>query len=185
MRNAWLISDTHFDHANILTFRGGDGELIRGDRFASVEQMNQEMYDHWAETVAPGDIVYHLGDVMMGEKESTVETIRKLPGRKRLIVGNHDDIPFLVGTGIFQKVQMWRMFPELGVLLSHVPIHRESKLRLLNRKGKYPEDAVELYNIHGHIHQWDPPEGRYFNVCVEKTDYRPINLEELTNRLTG
>lgn len=182
---SWIISDTHFNHRNILGFKAGDGSLVRGDRFSSVQEMNDCMFDNWVDTVKPGDLVYHLGDVVMGADETFERRFRGLPGRKRLIVGNHDDIPYLVRAGFFQKVLMWRMFPELGVILTHVPIHRESRLRLINKQGKYPEDAVELHNIHGHIHQWDPPEGNYFNACVERTDYRPLNLEDLAKQLTS
>ena len=69
MKNIWLISDTHFFHSNILKFTDDNGELIRGKLFDTVEQMNECMLDNWNSVVKPGDIVYHLGDVMMGNKE--------------------------------------------------------------------------------------------------------------------
>lgn len=179
-KDIWLISDTHFFHANILKFKDSNGELIRGSRFSSVEEMNQCMLDNWNSVVKPGDKVYHLGDVMMGSKEEFLKFWPKLHGSKRLIVGNHDDIKFF-SNGLFAKVQMWRMMPEFGLLLTHVPVH-ESSLYRYPSKDK-PEEwgnaPQSLLNIHGHIHQNPSPPGPYRCVCVEQIDYTPINIEEL------
>src|SRR6056297_2500022 len=113
MSDIWVISDTHFFHSNILKFTDSTtGKLIRGSRFDSVEEMNECMLDNWNSVVKPGDKVYHLGDVFIGPKEDFQKFWPKLNGGKRLIVGNHDDIKFLASGGFFQKVQMWRMFPE-------------------------------------------------------------------------
>ncbi len=164
--DVWLISDTHFNHANILKFDDG-----RGDDFLSVDYMNKVMYERWNDSVKPGDIVYHLGDVFMGDREWFSKFWPKLHGRKRLIVGNHDDIKFLSRGSFFQKVQMWRIIPEYGVVLTHVPIV------LGEDHPKYK------YNIHGHTHRYIVPDSRYLNVCVENTDYAPIKLEDVIQKL--
>jgi calcineurin-like phosphoesterase family protein len=87
-------------------------------------------------------------------------------GAKRLIVGNHDDIKQITKMGVFPKIMLWRMFPEFGLILSHVPMH-ESSIR---------EAAL---NVHGHTHEKGSPAGPYRSVCVELTDYKPINIEDL------
>jgi len=172
-KNIWVVSDTHYNHANILKFTDSKtGRRIRPE-FDTVEQMNECLLDHWNERVKPGDRVYHLGDVFMGSKEEFQKVWPKFNGSKRLIVGNHDDIKFLSSGGFFQKVYMWRMFPEFGLLMSHVPLHRSSLLR-----GN-PEDLNEMTNVHGHIHQHASPEGSYINACVEWHDYYPVNIEDL------
>lgn len=174
-KEIWLISDTHFFHANILKFTDENGDLIRGALFSSVEEMNQCMLDNWNSVVKPGDKVYHLGDVMMGDKAEFKKYWAKLNGSKRLIVGNHDDIKWMAQNEIFAKIQMWRMFTEFGLLLTHVPIH-ESGLR---RGAPTDETAPMLLNIHGHIHQNPSPTEHHRCVCVEHIDYTPINIEEL------
>lgn len=171
MRDIWVISDTHFFHKNILKFTDNNGELIRGKLFDTAEQMNEHMLDRWNEVVKPGDIVYHLGDVMMGPKEDFKSFWPKLNGSKRLIVGNHDDIPFLSSGGFFKKVQMWRMFPDMGLLFTHVPIHESG----LYRHGK----GEMMKNVHGHIHHNLSPTEHHQNVSVEAIDYTPIHIEEL------
>lgn len=172
-RKIWVTSDTHYNHARIIEFIDYNGNRTR--TFDTVQQMNECLLDHWNDRVKPGDIVYHLGDVMFGDKEYFQTMWPKFNGSKRLIVGNHDDIKYLSSGSFFKKVMMWRMFPEHNILLSHVPLHPSSLFRGKN------SDAPML-NIHGHIHTMDSPEGPYRNVCVEKTNYYPIELEELAQR---
>lgn len=174
-KDIWLVSDTHFFHSNILKFTDDNGEFIRGKLFDTVEQMNECMLENWNSVVKPGDKVYHLGDVMMGSKEEFLKFWPKLHGSKRLIVGNHDDIKWMAQQELFAKIQMWRMFTEFGLLLSHVPIH-ESGLR---RGSPTDETAPMLLNIHGHIHQNPSPTEHHRCVCVEHINYTPVNIEEL------
>lgn len=179
MKDIWVISDTHFRHAKILGFTDSrTGELIRPG-FADVDEMDEHMIERWNSVVKPGDIVYHLGDVVMGDKEWFKRNWPRLNGSKRLIVGNHDDIPFLSSGGFFKKVGMWRMFPEFGLMLSHVPLHPESLLRYVDKSAAWPDGQETLLNVHGHIHQNPSPAGPYRNVSVEAIDYTPVNIEEL------
>lgn len=178
-RDIFLISDTHFRHENILKFTDRDGNLVRGHLFANVDEMDEHMIERWNSVVKQGDIVYHLGDVVMGDKEWFKKNWPRLNGSKRLIVGNHDDIPFLSSGGFFKKVGMWRMFPEFGLMLSHVPMHTSNLLRMSKKDGIWPDDCESLLNVHGHIHQNDSPEGPYRNISVEVIDYTPINIEDL------
>jgi calcineurin-like phosphoesterase family protein len=179
MKDIWVISDTHFRHSKILSFTDSStGELIRPG-FADVDEMDEHMIERWNSVVKPGDIVYHLGDVVMGDKEWFKQNWPRLNGGKRLIVGNHDDIKFLTSGGFFSKVLMWRMFPEFGLLFSHVPLHPSSLLRYVDRDAKWPDGHDTLVNVHGHIHQNPSPEGPYRNVSVEAIDYTPVNIEEL------
>lgn len=161
----WLISDTHFGHANILTFSGPKGLIRPG--FGSSEEMDELMVQRWNEVVRPSDHVYHLGDVAMKKKDLAI--VQRLNGKKRLVMGNHDiyEVKEYLAVG-FQKVCGIRVMANL--VLSHIPIH---PLNMGRFRG----------NIHGHIHENDSPDGPYLNVCVEKLDYRPITLEEAQARL--
>jgi calcineurin-like phosphoesterase family protein len=165
-KNYWFTSDTHFFHENIIMYCGRP--------FSCAEEMNEVLVDNWNSVVKPGDIVYHLGDVAMGGKEAYEglgQLLASLNGSKRLIVGNHDDIPFLSKGGWFKKVQMWKVWDNKPLLFSHVPIHQDSiHERILDAGG---------VNVHGHTHNKGSPEGPYKCVCVELTNYTPVNLEEL------
>lgn len=189
-RDIWIISDTHFRHANILKFVDYDGNPVRSHLFKDVDEMDEHMIERWNSVVKNGDIVYHLGDVVFTNTEQDVAWFKKnwtrLNGSKRLIVGNHDDIKFLAPGGFFKKVSMWRMFPEFGLLLTHVPVH-PSNLKVFVAEGDYKEGDVgevqkQFLNVHGHIHQNPSPEGPYKNVSVEAINYTPVNIEELRIR---
>jgi len=170
MSEIFVVSDTHLNHANILKFTGKDGKLIRPG-FESVSHMNEVMIERWNKVVRPQDKIYHLGDVYFGSQSDAEKILSRLNGKKRLIVGNHDCI-YGKGNPLqkhFQKIYMWRIFREFGVVLSHVPIHEDSFRK------------VDL-NVHGHTHEKGSPKGPYRSVCVEMIDYRPINIEEVRTR---
>ena len=169
MHDIWVISDTHFNHENILNFVDKDGNKIRS--FHDVHHMNEIMIQNWNKLIRPQDKVYHLGDVYFGSQQSAEHVLSRLNGKKRLIVGNHDTI---YGKGnilqkYFQKIYMWRLFKEFNMCLTHVPIHNSSFRK------------VE-YNVHGHIHQQKSPTDQHVCVCVEHTDYAPVPIEEVLKR---
>lgn len=167
-KNIWVISDTHFGHQNIIEYCNRPFEHYR--------EMNDYMIDRWNSVVKPGDKVYHLGDVYFGNAGRYC--LQFLNGKKRLILGNHDHGKDQELLARFEKIMVWRMFPEFGLLLTHVPIHRSG----LQKTGRRGQPDFELTNVHGHIHQNSSPEGPYRNVCVEHTGYTPVNIEELRVR---
>lgn len=163
----WLTSDTHFGHKNILAFLSPDGTPMRP--FASVEEMDEIMVQRWNEVVKPSDHVYHLGDVAM--KRPDLKTVKRLNGHKRLIFGNHDIYDYKSYTEVgFKKLMAYRVLN--GYMFSHIPLHPASV-------GRFRA------NVHGHVHtNGDMGEG-YLNICVEKTAYRPVSLEEIPSLIQG
>ena len=165
MSEIWVVSDTHFGHSNIIKYC---------DRpFPDAAFMDEYIIEQWNSMIKPQDKVYHLGDVYFAQGHTALP---KLNGKKRLILGNHDNgkDPRLVGA--FKKIEVWRMFPEFGLLLTHVPVHPSTL-------GERRENGYRrLKNIHGHTHTNAEPDGDttdYKCVCVELTDYKPVNIEEL------
>jgi len=163
-REIWVVSDTHFGHENIIRFCNRP--------FTNAEEMDEVLVENWNKVVKDEDIVYHLGDVYFAQGH---KHLSKLKGRKRLILGNHDEGKDKRLTDIFQKILMWRMFPEFGLLLSHVPLH-ESSLR----RGEKGDS--KLLNVHGHIHQNSSPSSDHKNVSVEQIDSTPVNIDSLRIR---
>jgi calcineurin-like phosphoesterase family protein len=189
-RDIWVSSDMHLFHQNILKFTDSkSGGLVRGHLFSTVSEMNSYILYKHNSRVKPGDIHYNLGDVFIGDQDNFKRLWPKFHGSKRLIVGNHDNIKFLSSGGFFSKVQMWRMFPEYGLMFSHVPIHKSGLQRnYVNRKEmnlfqylvkKFEVRKDTLYNCHGHIHQNKSPRGPYMNLSMEAIDYTPIHIEDL------
>lgn len=172
MPNTWVISDTHFRHEAILTFKDYAGKPPR-EGFDNVDHMDQHMMDMWNETVKPEDTIYHLGDVLFGHDKLDwmQDNFKKLPGKKYLVLGNHDNPKFMAM--FFKQIMLWKDYSDLGLLLSHTPVH-ESTLAESHRFGESP-----ILNVHGHIHSNPSPEGPYKCVSVEQTNYTPVNLDEL------
>jgi calcineurin-like phosphoesterase family protein len=169
MADIWVISDLHYNHANILKFVDSKGNRVRP--FDTVEQMNEYILEKWNSVVKPGDKVYHLGDVFFGDRDEFKRAWPKFNGSKRLIVGNHDDVKFLASGGFFARVQESRNFTEYGLIMSHRPLHES---QLWDHKRDRP-----MKNVHGHLHQNIINDDRYINVSVEVVDYTPVNIEEL------
>jgi calcineurin-like phosphoesterase family protein len=171
MAKTFVISDTHFNHAGILEFKDYIGKPVRG--FDSVEQMNQCMLDNWNDTVGPKDTVIHCGDVLFGlnKVDWLTANFAKLPGKKRLVLGNHDNPKHLAP--FFKDIQMWIDMSDKGFLFSHTPQHA-STLAESHRFG-----TGKVLNVHGHIHTNPSPEGPYKCVCVEQTNFTPVDIETL------
>lgn len=79
----YYISDLHFFHDNMNTKMDKRG-------FESVEAMNEYMISQWNKKVRKDDEVVILGDLSIEKGEKTNEILRRLNGRKYLVVGNHD-----------------------------------------------------------------------------------------------
>ena len=183
MPTTFLISDTHFGHEKTCTvFKRADGSPLRP--FASAEEMDEFMVKAWNDRVRPNDKVYHLGDVVINRKFLSV--LGRLNGDKVLIRGNHDIFRLEDYTAYFRDIRGYDV--KNGMILSHIPVHVES----LARFGT---------NIHGHLHAnrvmrmrgvdvktgevlySDEIDPRYHCVCVEHTDFAPISLEEVYERI--
>ena len=169
MTTVFVISDTHFGHANILNFKLDDGTAMRP--FQTVEEMDEHMIERWNAVVRPQDHVYHLGDFCM-KKDFVMWYLPRLNGHKRLVRGNHDIFPtkYYLQWG-FDEIYGVRVLD--GLIFSHIPLHPDSLKH-------------QWVNVHGHVHN-NKPQGflgpRYYNVCVEMTDYTPITLEDLRERI--
>jgi len=163
MANTFVISDTHFGHANICKFLREDGSKVRP--WNNVEEMDEVLVENWNNIVKQEDKVYHLGDVVMNRKH--LNTMRRLNGKKVLIKGNHDIFDLSDYTEHFYDVRAYHKLDKF--ILSHIPIHPQELGRF---KG----------NVHGHLHanivldKWGKRDERYLSVCVEHTEYSPIEL---------
>jgi calcineurin-like phosphoesterase family protein len=176
MPSVFLTSDTHFGHVGVTKFLREDGSKLRP--WDSVEEMDEEMVKRWNETVKPTDKVYHLGDVVINRRALSI--LHRLNGDKVLIKGNHDIFRLEDYTQHFRDIRAYHVMN--GMILSHIPVHESQ----LERFG---------CNIHGHLHSnrvmmrgfggkvTDVIDPRYFSVCVEQTDFRPILFEDVLKRI--
>lgn len=161
----FFISDTHFFHTNIIKYCGRP--------FADADEMNSKMISNWNKVVGPNDYVYHLGDVACGyggDDRALAELLFSLNGRKRLIVGNHDPLKSPALHKAFEKIDLWKGFKDEDFTCVHIPL-MTSQLR----DGKFC--------VHGHIHNNTLNNPFYINVCVEHTDYTPIHIDVIREKI--
>lgn len=163
----YLISDTHFGHTNTWAlFKQNDG-VTPLRPFSSTEEMDEKMIDNWNRTVRIQDHVYHCGDVLINKKY--FHLLGRLQGHKRLVMGNHDIYEYGKYADYFEKIMACRVFSDM--ILSHIPL-RENQIT--TRFG---------VNIHGHLHGNMINDPRYLSVCVEQTNYTPLHIDEVRDRV--
>lgn len=160
-----VVSDLHLAHENIIKYCNRP--------FKDVDEMDETIIRNWNDVARAEDTVYMLGDFAFGRgsKEKLKLYLPILKGRIILILGNHDHetVAWYKRYGIEEVHggEYWKYKPY--VLLSHRP---------------YPTKAPWL-NIHGHTHNLMHihPSGVYVNVSVEAIGYKPIDLDELIEKV--
>ncbi len=153
--STWLIADTHFGDNDI--------RIYEGRPFASVAIMDDAILSNWNAIVSDEDEVYHLGDV------GDLSKIAALKGHKYLILGNHDtkSAEEYLQAG-FEKVYDMPIIVKDYFMLSHAPLY-------VTRNAPYA-------NLFGHVHgspAYKTVSERSYCVSVERTEYRPVKLEDL------
>ena len=174
MSKTFVYSDPHFYHSNIVKFADQNGNKLRP--WDDAKTMTEEMIEWYNELVQPEDRVYILGDVAFSVAHMK-SSVARLNGRKCLVPGNHDPVKMRKYFDLFDDVRGY--IQRSGFIMSHIPIHPNSLSRW-------------KLNIHGHLHadqvrersneydeQWGDPDPRYYCACVERTNFRPILLDQI------
>lgn len=157
----YFISDLHLGHRSVLKHTADTGGYRGGSTVAE--------HDEWVIerclSVKPGkrSCWYILGDVAM-ERER-LELLNLLPGRKWLVLGNHDKFESELYLKYFEKLKGGHK--KYDFWISHIPVH--------------PLELRGHFNIHGHSHHnvtRDDP--RYLNCSIEwLPNNQPLSLEQV------
>lgn len=195
----WFTSDQHFGHKNIIEYC---------DRpYNSVGEMNEALIANWIERVAPGDLVFVPGDVVMGRKEESLPLLARLTGYIVVLPGNHD--PCWFGSNAGAKLARGRaQYLDNGVAeiidtgaghgeptveiagqtvkMSHFPYIGDSRERQGEDKfSAYRPEDDGSWLIHGHVHDAWKVKDRMINVGVDVWDYCPVHIDELAAIIDG
>lgn len=163
----YYISDVHFGHENVL-------ELCNRP-FSSIAEMDERLIENWNRRVHKDDRVYILGDLIFRAETAPEEYLRRLKGKKYLILGNHDK-------SWIDKVDLTKYFEWTGRM--DVVNTGRGKATLCH----FPMlDFEGSYLIHGHIHnrtdekywQFLRDSERTLNAGVDINDFQPVTFEEL------
>jgi calcineurin-like phosphoesterase family protein len=167
----FYTSDHHFGHQLMLT---------ACDRpFETTREMDEFLIEAWNSVVRKDDLVFHLGDFSMGLGDAArVQSIfRRLNGRKRLVLGNHD---FSKPNTVHPTVAAlgWDASPAAAmettdegerVYLSHYAART------------WPGQHKGAFHFYGHSHGRLPAFGRSRDVGVDcpDTGYAPRTFKQL------
>ena len=165
----YFTADTHFGHANSI--------WMCGRPFPDVNAMNEALIAAWNSRVRSNDTIYIIGDMFFRCKEPG-NILKRLNGKKRLIVGNHDG-------SWMRKVELPRYFISVDNYLELSD--GAHALTLCHYPMLTWKHARRSYMIHGHIHAntnadfWPLLRCRenVLNAGVDINGYQPVTFNEL------
>lgn len=179
MSTIYFTSDLHLGHRLVAGHRGFGEDIAAHD---------SAICDNWIETVKRDDIVWVLGDLCMSDPAYALSLIHTLPGRKRLIFGNHDSVHpmhrradkhLAAHLDVFEYVAPFARASVQGikVLLSHFPYDEEGGDRGENRYRQWRLPNLGEILLHGHTHMADQREhGRQVHVGLDAWDLKPVSV---------
>lgn len=151
----YFTSDLHIGHKNICKFT---------DRHKVVSQEDHDewLIDLWNATILKSDKVWHLGDFTFLTKYNEIaKLMKKLPGQKFFVKGNHDRTKVLDQLKSDGLIQNWYKYEEIKIrdtptCLFHFPIASWHKV------------GYGAWHLHGHSHgSYSIPQGKLLDVGID------------------
>lgn len=161
--NHYIISDTHFDHFNIIKYCNRP--------FSSTEEMNETLINNINERVGVKDVLYLLGDVTFNHKKFKYWLEKIRCQNKILLRGNHDPSNMEKYLPI-QGLKSFHDYLEVAlngknIVLQHYPLAR------WNRQN------YGSYMFYGHVHgKYTMPNTNSLDVGVDSIGFYPIEIKE-------
>lgn len=162
----FFTSDLHFGHKAIIGFCNRP--------YVDVKTMDKKLIENWNSVVTDEDEVYVLGDFSWTEP---APILRKLKGKKHLILGNHDGPKVhrkCFEMGLWESISIYKELKHGNkrYILFHYPI--------FDWNGRFRK-SIHLF---GHTHKEMPelPKNSY-HVGVDSNFYYPISIEEINKKL--
>lgn len=179
----FFTSDLHFGHENVIKFDKRP--------FKTVEEMDEELIKRWNNKVAPGDLVYVLGDMIWKTLNNDApKLLRRLNGQIILIKGNHDRF---IKNGAAKKLLAGvKDYDDIVVTLADGATRR----CILSHYfiPMYNGHRYQAIHLHGHSHcteeavfEWAMAEmlndheckNEIYNVGCMYWNYEPVTLDEI------
>lgn len=167
-RKFWLISDTHFEHDNMVEYCNRPKDF------------NIRLFKNLIR-IPYQDILIHLGDIGMGKDQFVHNKyIKPLSCKKWLVLGNHD-----------HKSNLWYLNNGWEVVCKRLFFEAFGKKILFSHKPVKDDDYYDI-NIHGHfhnsqLHQQEPEllaikNDKQILFAPEYSRYQPVSLEKFINK---
>ena len=150
---------------------------------------------NWIDQVTADDDVWVLGDLTDNRPNHALDIVRQLPGRKHLVLGNHD-----AGHPMFLNSHTWLPYyldvfdtvvpmahirvANIDVLLSHFPYPRPDLGDVSYEQWRLPDCGSWLF--HGHVHKEGKRSAmKSINVTVDAWGFRLMRAGDLNASTLG
>jgi calcineurin-like phosphoesterase family protein len=178
----WFTADQHWGHANIIRYTRRP--------FLNVTDMDEQLIADWNATVAKDDVVYHLGDLTLGERRTAERYLWRLNGTIHMLVTEwHHDRNWIMN---YSDDNFFHESPLMVLTLPQYSLDgRPMKMTLCH----YPMEEWEAghygaWHLHAHSHgAKDSSRTRpMLDVGVDNAyrllgTWRPFLLEEVADIL--
>lgn len=159
--NKFFTSDHHFFHKKVIQYCKRP--------FKSVNEMNEVFIENWNNSIKnDNDEIYYIGDFSFGTVQETRDILKRLRGKKYLIIGSHDRQATQC-KDLFEKTNyMWRIDidKKISITLCHYCMRRWIK------------SHYNSWHLYGHSHGMLEPIGKSWDVGVDN-NFTPISLDQV------
>ena len=166
----FFTADTHFGH-RLMAFQRGHAPGAGSRDDVTVEQVrahDEDIVASWNSVVSAEDVVWHLGDLTLKHTPEIGDILRRLNGRIRLVLGNHDRAhPLFRERAITAQQELLRNGIEyvctaarvtvaggssgrIPLMLSHFPYRTAGQVD--HRFIAWQLEACGEWLLHGHTH---------------------------------
>jgi len=190
----WVTSDQHFQNKNIWF------SYEKQTRpFHSQEEHDNAMINAWNSVVSPEDIVFVLGDFIMGAADGVQPILNRLNGKIYLITGNHDTD---------SKIKIYQYYPEKVIaiedynilyykekfiVMNHYPVEGDSGSKQNHLKNDGWKNATEFFGqnyddciyLYGHVHSHAPHDmkNHCYHIGVDTNNLTPVLLDDIVDMM--
>lgn len=157
--------------------------------FNSIEEMDETMIDSWNKVVFKESTVFHIGDLSWYNAKKTLEILKRLNGKKYLVMGNHD---WQCESGeckrefqlIADRIEL-ELDDDQTDMVSRNP-EKKTQLIVLDHYPKMSWNKAYHGSFHlfGHVHnRIKEPIGRSMDVGVDAIGIEPISYTSVREKL--
>lgn len=177
MGRIWVTSDWHFNHNKPFIYQA------RG--FDTIIDMNNFIIEKHNKLVSNDDVVYVLGDCLLGDNKTGIECLKQLNGYLHIIRGNHCSE---------ERIKLYQWLPNVVEANNSLYLRYDGYKFYLTH---YPTITTRadtgkplkkcLVNLCGHSHTKDPFEdwgiGMIYHCEVDAHDCAPVRIEDIIRDL--
>lgn len=171
----YFTSDLHLGH---------DKDFIYKERgFDNISSHNIAILKNWNSVVTSDDVVYVLGDLMLGDNSAGMSILKQLNGTIYIILGNHDTnsritlyktLPRVADISFADRIR----YRGYTFFLSHYPMCTGNGDKELKRA---------VINLHGHTHQrinyTNENGNRMYHVGVDSHNMQLISIDDIIEEI--